>query len=800
MIKKDNTESYLRLKVSEAVQDDVGKGIVRVDTNNMKKIGVRPGDFVSIKGEKETVAIVDRSYPSDIGLDLIRMDGLTRWNAKTSVGERVSIKKTDAKPAKTMVIAPAQKGVFVQVQPEMIKRSLLGRVVVKGDVMSLGGTRRRRTIMGESPFSDIFRLFEEDNLLPFGFSEMRFMIVDSNPKGATIVSEDTKISLKSEAVEFREDKIPEVTYEDIGGLDEPIRKIREMVELPMKKPEIFERLGIDPPKGVLLYGPPGTGKTLLAKAVANETDAHFILLNGPEVMSKWVGEAEKKIREVFDDAEKNAPSIIFIDEIDAIAPKREDVIGEVERRVVAQILASMDGMKGRGKVVVIAATNRQNALDPALRRPGRFDREIEIGIPDKKSRLEILKIHTRGMPLKQDVDLEKMADVTHGFVGADLAALSREAAMNVLRKLIDQEKLELYNDKPLSKETLEKMRVGIEDFRDALKNVQPSTMREVLIEVPKVKWNDVGGLQEVKESLREAIEWPMKYPDSFVGLGIEPPKGILLYGPPGTGKTMLAKAVATESEANFISVKGPEIFSKWVGESEKAIREIFRKARQVAPCIIFFDELDAITPRRGLEEGARVSEKVVNQILTEMDGIESLSDVVVIAATNRPDIIDPGLLRPGRIDRMILVPSPDDAARHQIFLVHTKNMPIDKAVNLEKLARSTEGYSGADIQAICREAAMNAMRRQLENVRKIEWKISEESGKDTKESKKRTKELEEKLEKLREKEIHQKVTAEDFKEALERVKPSISKEEIKFYEEFDKRLSQVPTEEHSYVG
>ncbi len=755
-------EPFLRLKVSEAVQDDVGKGIVRMDTKFMKRIGVRPGDIVIIKGERETAAIVDRAYPSDIGLDIIRMDGLTRWNAKTSVGERVSVKKAHPNPAKSVTLAPAQKGVFLQVPPEMIKRSLLGRVVTKGDVVSLGGTRRRKTIMGGSPFSDIFKLFEEDfGLLPFGFSEMRFMVVETNPKNAVIISEDTRINLNPQAVELKEDKIPEVTYEDIGGLDEPIRKIREMVELPMKKPELFERLGIDPPKGVLLYGPPGTGKTLLAKAVANETDAHFILLNGPEVMSKWVGEAEKKIRSVFEEAEKNAPSIIFIDEIDAIAPKREEAMGEVERRVVAQLLATMDGMKGRGKVVVIAATNRPNALDPALRRPGRFDREIEIGIPDKKARIEILKIHTRGMPLDKDVDLEKIADITHGFVGADLAALAREAAMNVLRKLVDEEKVELYNDTPLSKETLEKMKVSMDDFKEALKNVQPSTMREVLIEVPKVRWNDIGGLEEVKQALKEAVEWPLKYPDSFKKIGIEPPRGILLYGPPGTGKTLLAKAVATESEANFISVKGPEIFSKWVGESEKAIREIFRKARQVAPCIVFFDEIDAIAPRRGLEGGARVSEKVVNQILTEIDGVEALSDVVIIAATNRPDIIDPGLLRPGRIDKMILVPSPDEKARLEIFRVHTKSMPLDKDVDLKKLAKMTENYSGADIAALCREAGMNALRRD-KKAKKVLWK--------------------------------------DFEQAIEKIKPSISKDQLKFYEEFNKRLSQIETEEHNYVG
>ena len=1196
-------EKVIRLKVAEAVQDDVGKGIVRIDTNSMKEIGVRPGDVVSIKGEKETVAIADRAYPADIGLGLIRMDGLTRWNAKTSVGDLVEVRKAEVKPAKYVELAPARKGVYIQISPEIVKSNLLGRAVVKGDVISLGGTRRRRATLSTSPFfSDIFRLIEED-FVPFGFSEMKFMVVSTNPKKPVIITEDTEIRVRSEAVELKEEKIPEVTYEDIGGLDDAIKKIREMVELPMKHPELFDRLGIDPPKGVLLYGPPGTGKTLLAKAVANETDAHFISINGPEIMcvggdtplllnpkgyvsaervfemakergrlllrdpetvevdglwtyslnergelvpskithvtkikalgfrmrfsdgqelivsenqpfltmnergelvwkrtselrigeyvakagklrgdfksqelpepkltksikpisfprttseplaellglmlseghiskrmdavefanenvrlkerfkelvkklfsipeerikdrgskvaiyskqlaeflnqscglpvgrkrdpeipnflfkcpegevaafvrgyfegdgtvsrgtggyptiriysssrkllsqlqallqlrlgipskveewrtkyadmhaltiqgfdgrkrflelvgaiteekrralmslektrlkrssrllpnirsllrglkkekgvryedvksyqgyfygdkrltkntlerinkllrneklekilklqvdwvrivskeevgecvlydfsvdeygnfvggpllilhnSKWVGEAEKRLRQVFEEAEKNAPSIIFIDEIDAIAPKREEVVGEVERRVVAQLLALMDGLKSRGKVVVIAATNRPNALDPALRRPGRFDREIEIGVPDRKGRLEILKIHTRNMPLANDVNLEKLADITHGFVGADLAALCREAAMNALRRAIAHVRLE--EGEPVPRKVLEQIMVTMEDFKDALRNISPSAMREVMIEVPKVRWSDVGDLEEVKRELREAVEWPLKYPEAFKRMGIKPPKGILLYGPPGTGKTLLAKAVATESEANFISIKGPEIYSKWVGESEKAIRETFRKARQVAPCIIFFDELDAIAPRRGLDVGTRVTEQVVNQILTEMDGLEELSDVVVLAATNRPDMIDPALLRPGRFDKLILIKAPDKEGRLAIFKVHTRKMPLAKDVDLEKLAEETEGYSGADIAALCREAAMAALRE----------------NKDAKE-----------------------VKMKHFKKAMNLVKPSLTKEEIKFYEEFSKRLQAAKIEEPSYMG
>ncbi|MEM4246969.1 MAG: CDC48 family AAA ATPase, partial [Candidatus Woesearchaeota archaeon] len=515
-----------------------------------------------------------------------------------------------------------------------------------------------------------------------------------------------------EAMERKEDAMPGVTYEDIGGLEEEVKKIREMVELPLKHPEIFQRLGVDAPKGVLLHGPPGTGKTLLAKAVANETNSHFIVINGPEIMSKYYGQSEENLRKKFEEAEKNAPSIIFIDEIDAIASKREETRGEVERRVVAQLLALMDGLKSRGKVVVIAATNVPNILDPALRRPGRFDRELEIGVPNKEGRLNILKIHTRNMPIAKDVNLKEIAAITHGFVGADLASLCKEAAMIVLRRVLPDLKYD--KDEAVPDSVLEKLQITKADFKEALKVVRPSALREVLVEVPNVHWSDIGGLENVKQELVEAVEWPLKHPEAFTRLGVKPPKGILLYGAPGTGKTLLAKAVAHESEANFISIKGPELLSKWVGESEKAVREVFKKARQTAPTIIFFDEIDSLVPRRGSSSDSHVTERVVNQLLTEIDGLEDLHDIVIIGATNRPDMVDPALLRPGRFDRIILTPVPDKKARLEIFKVHTKGMPL-KNVDIDYLAEQTEGFVGADIEALCREAAMLALREDIKN-------------------------------------------------------------------------------------
>ena len=751
------------LRVQEALQEEAYKGIVRIDSQTMRQIDVRAGDIIEIEGGRKTVGIVDRAYPSDIGQAIIRMDGIIRRNAKTGIGENIKVRKADIKEAKSIIIAPAQKGVMIQANPEIFKQGLLGRAVLKGDIISLGGARRRRRTFTGSPFEDIFGLGED--IMNFGFGSLKFVVADSNPKGPVIVTENSEVRVSSKAVEVMEEKVPEVTYEDIGGLEEEVKKIREMVELPLRNPEIFERLGIDPPKGVLLYGPPGTGKTLLAKAVANETNANFLMVNGPELTSKFYGESEKKIRDLFEEAQKNAPSIIFIDEIDSIAPAREEVYGEVERRMVAQLLAVMDGIKSRGKVIVIGATNRPNSLDPALRRPGRFDREVVIGVPNKKGRLKILQIHTRNMPLTKDVMLEKYAEITHGFVGADLEALCKEAAMNVLRREFPNLKLE--KDEPLPAETLARLRVTNDDFRAALKIVRPSALREVLIEAPNVHWEDIGGLEDLKMQLKEAVELPLKKPEAFQRLGIKPPKGILLYGPSGTGKTMLAKAVATESEANFILVKGPELLNKFIGESEKGVRKVFEKARQTAPTIIFFDEIDALVPRRGLDLSSQVTERVVNAMLAEMDGLEELSEVVILGATNRPDLLDPSLLRPGRFDRAILTPLPDKAARLSIFKIYTKNMPLTKDVDIEKLVENTDKYTGADIAGVCKEAGLVALRRDIE-----------------------TKEI----------------TKKDFEEALKRVKPSLREEDIKRYKDIEDsylqiaRANQVEHKKQAYIG
>jgi len=761
-------EKELKLKVAEAIQDDVNKGIVRIDSSYMHDVDVKPGDIVSLKGERETIAIVDRAYPGDIGLNIIRMDGIIRRNAKTGIGEVIIVKKAQGvKEAKKIIIAPAKKGIMVRASPALFKQGLLGRAVVKGDIVSLGGQRSRRSTMAHSPFfDDIFNMLDE-NMAGFGFGDLKFIVADSNPKGPVLISETTEVELNPEAVELKEEEILEVTYEDIGGLDDEIKKVREMVELPLKHPEIFERLGIEAPKGVLLHGPPGTGKTLLAKAVANETNSHFILINGPEIMSKYYGQSEENLRNKFEEAEKNAPSIIFIDEIDAIASKREESRGEVERRVVAQLLALMDGLKSRGKVVVIAATNIPNALDQALRRPGRFDREIDIGVPSKEGRLKILRIHTRNMPLvdkgKDKVELEKMAEVTHGFVGADLSSLAKEAAMIVLRRILPD--LKLREEEPIPREMLEQLKIMHRDFREALKVVRPSALREVLIEVPDIKWEEVGGLQDVKQDLIEAVEWPLKYPEGFKRLGVKPPRGVLLYGAPGTGKTLLAKAVATESEANFILVKGPELLSKWVGESERGVRKIFEKARQTAPTIIFFDEIDSIAPRRGSSSDSHVTERVVNQLLTEMDGLEAMNDVVIIAATNRPDIMDPALMRPGRFDRIILTPVPDKKARTEIFKVHTSLMPL-KGVDIEELSAKTENYVGADIEAICKEAAIIALR---EDMKATEIKMKH------------------------------------FEKAMDKVRPSVTKEVEKTYADMEDhfrtaKAREMQEDKPSYMG
>ncbi|MBI4983583.1 CDC48 family AAA ATPase [Candidatus Woesearchaeota archaeon] len=951
----------IKLKVMEAVQDDVNKGIVKIDSSYMRQMRVNPGDVVEIKGERITAALVDRAYPGDIGLNIIRMDGNTRRNAKTSIGEIVYVKKAEVKPAKKVVIAPATRGIVVNAPPMFFKQGLVGKALVKGDLVALRKARRTfRLVNAPGRGDDIFSILE--NQFPgFGFGDLKFFVVDTLPKKEIVViTEETEIELNPHTEEIKEEEEAVtslgINYEDIGGLREEIRKIQEMVELPLRHPEIFEKLGIEAPKGLLLHGPPGTGKTLLAKAVASETNSHFILINGPEIMSKFYGESEANLRKKFEEAEQNAPSIIFFDEIDAIATKREETRGDVEKRVVAQLLGLMDGLKSRGKVIVIAATNMPNLLDPALRRPGRFDREIELGVPDKRGRFDILKIHTRNMPLegslygdivtkeiplaveqrlnsveqevkdkgeeisackvkmemtnKQDEvkqlklkleeleekkkkadesliarilqnitglgrevdnlnremklkerdldqsnakihalnssidksrevisrlrkicqelaasqpkllslaeevialdkagqsypsedprkkinenqkgefyqelekagllevikqkakqerdsinrDIDSIARITHGFVGADLSALSKEAAMVVLRRILPDLKLEgKESDRPLSKETLEKLVIRLEDFQEALKAVRPSAMREVLVEKPDVSWNDIGGLDEVKNRLKEAVEWPLKNPEMFKNMGIRPPRGVLLYGPPGTGKTMLAKAVAKESEANFILINGPSLLSKWVGESEKAVREVFRKARLASPTILFFDELDALAPRRGTGEGEgnKVSDKIVNQMLTEMDGLEGLKDVLVLAATNRPDILDPALLRQGRFDRIIYTSIPDLESRRRIFEVHLSKLAFDvestpkpeekvirakaaktskrkksEAVTMQtttegtvsidkqeiianlaqELAEKTEGYVGSDIEGVCREAAMIALRENL---------------------------------------------------------------------------------------
>ena len=704
----------IKLRVAESLQDDAYKGIARIDFEIMKELGIHRGDIVSVKGDRETLAIADKAYPADIGEGIIRIDGIIRKNAHTGVGENVVVNKAEIREAKKVVIAPAQKGIRVQGD---LKPGLLGRAVIKGDIIVLGGIhqRRRDLINDDFGMDDIFGNLNDifggfGNL--GGIQQIRFIIANITPNSPCIITENTEVTLTNKTVEVSEETIPEVTYEDIGGLTDEVKKIREMVEVPLKHPEIFERLGVEPPKGVLLHGPPGTGKTLLVKAVANESDANFILLNGPEIMSKFYGESEKKIRDIFEEAEKNSPSIIFIDEIDSIAPQREDVGGEVERRVVSQLLTMMDGLQPRGKVIVIAATNRLNSIDPALRRPGRFDREIELRAPDKNGRLQILKIHTRGMPLTKDVDLEAIAKITHGFVGADLSALAKEAAMVVLRRVLP--KIELKENEEIPEEVLKELKVRKKDFDESLKVVRPSAMREVLVETPNVSWDDVGGLDIIKQELKEAIEWPLKYPEAFVRLGIKAPKGILLYGPPGTGKTLLAKAVAKESESNFIQVKGPSLLSMWVGKSEEGIRKVFSRARQVSPCIVFFDEMDALAGKRGLETGAKVTERVLNQLLAEMDGIEDLTNVVIIGATNRPDMLDGALLRPGRFDRILLVGASDKEGRLQIFKIHTKNMPLASDVNISKIIDQTEGYVGADIESLVREAAMLALRENID--------------------------------------------------------------------------------------
>ncbi len=713
-------EVYLR--VAELRVKDNNKIRVKIDISIMKDLGINPGEIIEIEGRKKTAAIAWPSYGEDEP-DVIRMDAVVRKNAGISIGDRVIIRKANPKNAQMVRIGPTQSNVtFTSIEPSFInyvKKRLEETPIVEGDIV----------------------------YVPLLGQPMPFIVIQTRPTGVVVLTRDTQLQILDRPVSNI--KVARVSYDDIGGLGGIIEKVRELVELPLKHPEIFRRLGIEPPKGILLYGPPGVGKTLLAKAIANEANAHFTAINGPEIMSKFYGESEQRLREIFEEAQKNAPAIIFIDEIDAIAPKRDEVMGEVERRVVAQLLTLMDGLKGRGDVIVIGATNRLHAVDPALRRPGRFDREIEIPLPDKQGRLEILMIHTRNMPLAEDVDLKKMAEMTHGYTGADLAALVKEAALHALRRYLP--KIDWQSD-TIDPEILESMYVTQQDFMQAFKEIIPSGFREVYVEIPEVRWSDIGGLEEAKQELREAVEWPLKYPDAFRRLGIEPPKGILLYGPPGVGKTLLAKAVATESGANFISVRGPEVLSKWVGESERAIREIFRKARIYAPTVILFDEIDSIVPHRGsIDEGTRVTERIVSQLLTEIDGIEKLNSVVVIGATNRPDLIDPALLRPGRLDKVIYVPPPDYKSRLEILKVHTRKMPLAEDVDLEYLARSTESYTGADLAAMVREAALFALREDLSSSR---------------------------------------VYMRHFLQAMSKIRPTLSEDLIRFYEGWRDRFKQ----------
>lgn len=719
MIKKDVT-----LKVSEAFQQDVGYGRARIDHQTRMELDLSIGDVIEIEGKKSTASVVWRAHPTDEGKRIIRMDNLTRKNTGVGLGDNVTIRKAEVKPARTVTLAPLiSKGQQIQFGSGieiLIKKGLLKRPLTKGDNIIIPG------------------------IALFG-SALPFAIINTSPSGIVSINEETVIEVKEEAAQQMEPEGPRVSYEDIGGLKDELEKVKEMIQLPIKHPKIFNRLGIDPPKGVLLHGPPGTGKTLIAKAVANESGANFYTINGPEIMSKFYGQSEENLRKIFDEAEKNAPSIVFIDEIDAIAGKRSETHGEVEKRVVSQLLTLMDGLKGRGKLIVIGATNIPDSLDPALRRPGRFDREIRIDAPDRDGRKEIIQIHTRGMPKADNVNLDRLAERTYGYVGADLAALAREAAMNALRRYLPEIDL----DKPIPVEVLEKMEVTMDDFKNAQRGIEPSAMREFFVEVPKVSWKDVGGLEDVKQQLRESVEWPLSQPEVFKRLGINAPRGILLYGPPGTGKTLLAKAVANESDANFISIKGPEVMSKRVGESEKAVRELFKKAKQVAPSIVFLDELDAIAPRRGAYSGSHVTESVVNQLLTSVDGLESMEGVVIIGATNRPDIIDQSLLRPGRFDRLILTPAPDAASRIEILKIHTKNMPLSKDVSIDELADETDGFSGADIEALCRESAMLALR---ENIKV------------------------------------KKVTNKHFQKALESIRASLTKDLLDYYAKVSKQL------------
>ncbi|MBJ62352.1 MAG: CDC48 family AAA ATPase [Candidatus Poseidoniaceae archaeon] len=721
-----NDEDSISLKVSKAIPSDVGHGRARISGEN--DLDLKPGDIIEIKGEnRSTAAIYWRSRPEDSKMDIIRVDGIIRKNAGVSLGDRVTVSKVDAKVCTKLVLSPVmankQKVKFGPGIEGFARRGLNKRPVVAGDRIFIPGM----TLFAEA--------------LPFA-------VLQTTPKGIVQVNSDTDIVIKDEAIDDEDvGQSQGITYEDIGGIGSQLLKVREMIELPLKHPELFRRLGIDPPKGVLLHGPPGTGKTMIAKAVATETNAHFTSINGPEIISKYYGESEKQLREIFDEAANNAPAIVFVDEIDSICPKREDVSGEVERRVVAQMLTLMDGMQGRDNVIVIGATNRRDAMDPALRRPGRFDREIEIGVPDREGRKEILDVHTRQMPIADDFDVDWVLENSYGFVGADLAALVRESAMKALRRYLPEIDLD---EETIPPEVLEKMEVRMDDFRLAIREIEPSALREIYVEIPDVSWESVGGLSEIKDRLKESVEWPLTKPELFEHFGIKPPRGIVLFGAPGTGKTLLAKAIANEAKANFISIKGPELISKWVGESEKAIREIFKKAKQSSPSIIFLDEFESIAGMRSSNSqsgGSDVANRVVNQLLASMDGVESLDEVIIVAATNRPEMIDPALLRSGRFERVLHVPPPDKPAREAIMNIHSSGMPLS-TFSMKDILGGMDGFTGADIEAVCREAALIAMR----------------AGK-------------------------KKVTKGHFEDAISRVRPTVTPEMLEYYSKMEERLT-----------
>ena len=705
-----------KLRIEELDKSRSGRSLCYIDQNILEQLDLTTGNIIEIRGKKKTTGIVVSSI-NDKGKGIIRLDGLQRLNAGATIGEYVIIRLARVYPAREIVLTPTKANIDLKRQADAIKAKLIDKPVVIGDIVDVLGAVYQTTDPG-NPMNEIMSMFMKSQKKRPTLGILRLIVENTSPSDKIVkITRDTIIKVNKRVAVLNVSG-GVVTYDDVGGLIDEIQRIREMVELPLKHPELFHRLNIDPPKGVLFYGPSGTGKTLMAKAVSQESNAHFITINGPEIMSKFYGASEGRLREIFREAEENSPSIIFIDEIDSIAPKRVETSGEVERRVVSQLLSLLDGLRGRGEIICIGATNRINAIDEALRRPGRFDREIEFGVPNMKGRKEIFQIHTRGMPIEDDVDLNDYADITYGFVGADIMAVCREAAMFALRKILPQINL----DEPIPSRIIQELKINNEDFMQAINMIDPSAMREVMVEIPNVNWDDVGGLEDVKQELKEAVEWPLKYPKLFEKAGIRPLNGILIFGPPGCGKTLLAKAIATESKSNFISIKGPEIFSKWVGESEKAVREIFRKARQAAPSIIYFDEIDAISAGRGEYAGTQVYASIVNQILVEMDGIENRQGIVTIASTNRPDIVDPAFLRPGRFDRLIYVEAPDFESRIKVLEVHTKNMPLAEDISLKHIAQITEGYSGADLENVCREAGMQAIREKMENLDKIENK------------------------------------------------------------------------------